>query len=133
MAIYRDFAIDFLPDPKTGDLRILEDDDAVSQSVKMLVLTAFYERPFQPSIGSAVPRILFEPLDDVTMAILARSINEVVTEFEPRASVQQVDIYKDVDHRGRALDPNEISVTVSFLIANRPNLVRTTVLLRRLR
>jgi phage baseplate assembly protein W len=133
MAIYRDFAIDFLPDPQTGDLRFVEDDAAVAQSVRLLVQTAFYERPFQPSIGSAVPRILFEPLDAVTKAILAQTMNQVITQFEPRATVKQIDIYSGVDQFGRQMDPNEIVVTLTFLIYNRPNLVTTTVLLRRLR
>ena len=133
MAIYRDFAIDFLPDAQSGDLRFLEDDAAVAQSVRLLIQTAFYERPFQPSIGSAVPRILFEPLDDVTKAILAQTMNQVVSQFEPRATVKQIDIYSGVDGFGRELDPNEIVVTLSFLIYNRPNLVTTSVLLRRLR
>lgn len=133
MAIYRDFAIDFLSDSNTGDLRVVEDDAAVAQAVKILVLTALYERPFQPSVGSVVWRLLFEPLDSVTEVILAESIKDVITTFEPRVTVKEITIYRDADDKDRQLDPNEIVVTIAFLIANRPNLVTTSISLRRLR
>lgn len=133
MAIYRDFALDFLPDPNTGDLRFVEDDAAVAQSVKILVLTALYERPFQPSVGSIVSRLLFEPLDAVTEVILSESIRDVITNFEPRVTLKEIAIYRNVDEKGRELDPNEIVVTISFLVMNRPNLVTTSIALRRLR
>lgn len=133
MSSYSDFAASFLADPATKDLSIVEDDAAVMQSVRTLVLTSFYERPFQPSLGGSVRWLLFEPLDEVTKLALAQSIQSTIELFEPRVKVRYVDIYANHGPSGRALDDNTVVVVVSFLILNRPGLVSTEFSLQRLR
>lgn len=133
MALYRDFDISFSKDPLSGDLTLVEDEAAVIQSVKSLVLTMFYERPFQPSVGSAVNRLLFEPNDIVTKTLLAQSIKAVLDQFEPRADLKAVDVYDTLGPSGEYLDPHTLVVNVKFFVHNRPNLVTSTVVLRRLR
>ena len=81
MAIYSDFNISFEPNPLSKDLEIVTDEYAVSQSVKDLILTSYYERPFQPSIGSDIRRLLFEPMDSITIRVLAQSIKDVIDQF----------------------------------------------------
>jgi phage baseplate assembly protein W len=133
MALYSDFNISFEQDPFSRDIQVVEDEEAVKQSVKSLVLTTFYERPFQPSIGSIIYQLLFEPISDVTELLIARTINDVITQFEPRASVKFVDVYSDTDPNGVKLDGHTVVVDVGFYVYNRPNLVTTTIVLRRLR
>ena len=133
MALYSDFDISFERDAFSGDIQIIEDEMAVKQAVKLLVLTTFYERPFQPSIGSIIYSLLFEPLSEVTELLIARTINDVVSQFEPRASMKFVDVYTDIGPNGVALDGHTIVVNVGFFVYNRPNLVTTTIALRRLR
>lgn len=133
MALYSDFDITFAPNPVTKDLSKLEDVESVKQSIKLLVLTNLYERVFQPGVGGEVNRMLFEPLDKVTTAVLSRTIADVIHQFEPRATLRYIDVHFDQKPTGEYLDPNTLWIEIAFTVVNLPNLVTTGVLLRRLR
>lgn len=133
MALYRDIDLSFQRDALSGDIPVLEDEAAVSQSVRQLVLTSLYERPFQPSLGSVVYQLLFEPLTEITKLLLARTIRDTISQFESRATVKFVDVYTDVGPSGESLDDHTVIVDVGFFVHNRPNLVTTPIVLRRLR
>ena len=51
---YRDLDLDFVPHPVTKDISIKTNDEAVKRSVRNLVLTNAYEKPFHPEISSDV-------------------------------------------------------------------------------
>ena len=55
---YRDLPLSFIKHPGTGDVRPLNDINAVKQSVKNLILTNYGERPFAPRIGGNVTKYL---------------------------------------------------------------------------
>jgi len=133
MATYSDFNIAFTPDPFSGDLQIVSDNAAVIQSIRLLVLTMFYERAFQPAIGSIISRLLFELLDEVSESLLVKTIQDVINKFEPRATLKFVTVYKNIGPNGESLDDNTIVVDVGFAIRNLPNITVATIVLRRLR
>ncbi len=137
MAIYKDFDISFAPDPYSGDLASVEDDAAVFQSVRTLLATSFYERPFQPGLGSTITQLLFEPNDKVTHHIIATNIKDVVDQYEPRCKVEYVDVFAGTgpDDAGNlvTLDDHEVVVRIALTILNRPNLAILRVSLKRLR
>lgn len=133
MAFYSDFDISFEPDPRSRDIKLVTNEQSVAQSIKNLVLTSFYEKPFQPSIGGNIKRFLFEPLDSVTKLLVAEQIKEVVDLFEPRARIEFVDIYDTVGPTGIKLDPHEAVVVVGYYVVNIPVLVTVQILLQRLR
>lgn len=126
--LYSDLDISFTANTATKDVERLVDADAVKQSVKNLVRTSFYERPFQPSIGGGASKLLFEPLDDITKNLLANEIRLVVETFEPRAKVRLVE-FREYTNR----EPHLLEIDVQFEVLNLPNLVTTTVVVRRLR
>ena len=109
------------------DISKVTDIQAVKRSVRNLVLTNHYEKPFHPEIGSGVRDMLFEPMTPITANILARKIEDVIENFEPRAKLIGV--------RARPnLDRNEYEVTIEFYVINTPTeLVDLTVMLERLR
>lgn len=111
----------------------MTDEESVKQSVKLLVLTSLYERVFQPSLGGEVNKLLFEPLDAVTTTVLSQTIADVLRQFEPRITLQYVDMYFDKKPTGEYLEPNTLWIEIAFMIRNLPTLVTTGVLLRRLR
>jgi len=131
--VYSDFNITFLPDPVTGDLQKVENDDAVKQSIRLLVLTALNERVFQPGLGSTLRQTLFEPLDDITTTVLVKTMADVIRQFEPRAELEYIDVHTDKTPSGELLDSNSIWVEFVVRVLNLPGLVSTGVLLRRLR
>ena len=125
--IYSDLDLDFTRNPVTSDIVKLNDVDSVKRSVKNLIQTNHYERPFHPEIGSGVRGILFEPMTPLTAHILTRKIEDVIENFEPRARLTNVIAYPN-------LDRNAYEVSVEFYIVNMPTeLVDLTLFLERLR
>lgn len=131
--VYSDYNISFLPDPITGDLQKVENDEAVKQSIRLLILTSLNERVFQPGLGTTLQAALFDQLDDITLTILAKTIADGIRNFERRAELQSVDIYEDKTPTGEPLDENSVWIEVVVRVLNLPNLVSTGLLLRRIR
>ena len=123
---YKDVDISFKPHPLTGDIRTKSDLDAIKQSLKNLLFTNFGERPFQHNLYGNLNNLLFEPLDDIVIEELKKSITTVINNFEPRIRV----IYLDV--KG-GIDENEVSVTIQFNMINiiEPQTIKT--ILKRVR
>ena len=109
------------------DISKVTDIQAVKRSIRNLVLTNHYEKPFHPEIGSGVRDMLFEPMTPITANILARKIEDVIENFEPRAKLVGIRAFPN-------LDRNEYEVTIEFYVVNTPTeLVDLTVMLERLR
>ena len=82
---HRDLDLFFSRKQGSGDVNKVTDIEAVKRSVRNLVLTNFYEKPFHPEIGSGVRDMLFENMSPVTAVVLARKVEDVIENFEPRA------------------------------------------------
>ena len=124
---YSDLDLFFSAKSVSKDISKVTDIQAVKRSVRNLVLLNHYEKPFHPEIGSGVRGILFEPMTPITANILARKIEDVVENFEPRAKLIGVRAQPD-------LDRNAYEVTIEFYVINTPTeLVDLTVMLERLR
>jgi hypothetical protein len=125
--LYKDISLSFERNLATQDIIQKTDIEAVKQSVKNLILTNHYERPFHPEIGSSVRNILFEPINPITASVLTRLIGEVIANFEPRARLVGVDARPN-------FDDNAYEVTISFYVVNIPGeLVNLDVMLERSR
>ena len=109
------------------DINILSDVQAVKRSVRNLVLMNQYEKPFRPEIYSGIRDQLFEPMTPLTATILAKKVEDVIENFEPRARLQGVRANPD-------LDRNAYNIAIEFYVVNVPTeLVDLTVILERLR
>ena len=110
-----------------SDVNKVTDVQAVKRSIRNLVLLNVYEKPFHPEIAGGVREMLFEIMSPVTAQIIARKIEDVIRNFEPRARLVAVRATPD-------LDRNAYEVTVEFYVVNAPTeLVDLTVMLERLR
>ena len=124
---YKDLDLFFGKTQGSADISKITDIEAVKRSVRNLVLTNFYEKPFHPEIGSGVRDILFENMTPVTSVVLAKKIEDVIENFEPRARLIGVRALPN-------LDRNEYEVTIEFFVVNTPTeLVDMTVFLEVLR
>ena len=109
------------------DVNTVTDIQAVKRSIRNLVLMNTYEKPFHPEISSGVRDMLFELMTPVTAALLARQIQDVIENFEPRARLVGVKAIPDYDR-------NSYTVSVEFYVVNTPTeLVDLTIFLERLR
>jgi phage baseplate assembly protein W len=125
--IYKDLDLFFGKKSATKDISKVNGVQAIKRSVRNLILTNIYEKPFHPEIGSGIRGLLFEPLSPITAFVLSQKVEDVIENFEPRARLVGVRANPD-------LDRNSYEITIEFYIQNAPTeLVDTTVLLERLR
>ena len=124
---YRDLDLFFSRKQGSGDVNKITDIEAVKRSVRNLVLTNFYEKPFHPEIGSGIRDMLFENMSPLTAVVLAKKVEDVIENFEPRARLIGVRALPN-------LDRNEYELTIEFFVVNTPTeLVDMTVFLEVLR
>jgi phage baseplate assembly protein W len=124
---YSDIDLFFSKNGGNTDINIITDVQAVKRSIRNLVLLNHYEKPFHPEIGSGVRDMLFELMTPVTAQILARKIQDVIENYEPRARLVGV-------RANPNLDRNEYNVSIEFYVVNAPTeLVELDVILERLR
>mgnify|MGYP006283714829 FL=1 len=123
---YSDLDLLFRPNPVTGDINPLRDTEAVKKSVVNLVLTNFNERPFQPEIGSGVRGLLFEPADEITIHGIEEAVRRVITNFEPRVRILEIDSEFFEDQ-------NAYRLTLEFQVISTEQVATTTIVLERIR
>ena len=123
---FRDIDLDFTRNAVTNDVNVVEDVIAIKRAVKNLVQTNYYERPFHPELGCGVRQLLFENFTPLTAIYMRKKIEEVLTNYEPRANISSIAVGEDADRNG-------ISVEVNFYVLNLPNPVSVTTTLKRIR
>ena len=123
---YLDFDLNFTKHPLTNDLVMKKGAAAINQSLKNIVQTAFYERPFNPELGCGVRELLFEPFTPMTKVFLERKIEEVLINYEPRVEVQNIAVDDDQDR-------NRLVVDIYFYVVGVPGPQVVQTFLQRVR
>ena len=124
---YSDLDLFFGKKSSDSDIQNITDIKAVKRSVRNLVLLNYYEKPFHPEIASGVRDMLFELMTPVTAQILARKVEDVINNYEPRARLVGVTSIPN-------LDRNMYEVSIEFYVVNQPTeLVDLSIMLERLR
>ena len=125
--IYKDLNLNFTANPVTGDVATITDVNAVKRSVRNLLLTNHYDRPFHPEIGSNISQLLFENFGIITGTMLSKEIEDMITNYEPRAMVETVETFP-------VPDTNTYDVRIYFYVENMPaELVEFSTLLEAVR
>ena len=123
---FSDIDLDFSRNLVTSDVAKVTDVVAVKRSVKNLVQTNFYERPFNPELGCGVRELLFEPFTPMTKVFLERKIEEVLINYEPRVEVQNIAVDDDQDR-------NRLVVDIYFYVVGVPGPQVVQTFLQRVR
>lgn len=108
---FSDIDLNFTAHPVTGDITKRYDEAAIKQSVRNLVLTQNYERPFHSEIGSNLRGLLFELSSPVTVNLIQKTIEQTIINYEPRVNLNQVQAVLSPDN-------NSVYVTIHFTIVN---------------
>ena len=127
--IYKDLSLFFTPNPVSGDVTMVTDVQDIKRSVRNLVMTNRFEKPFHPEVASHVRDLLFERFTPITFNLLRNRIETVLANYEPRVSVTDIEI----DDSGRAMDNNELNVRIFFTLRNDPQIQSVDILLERIR
>ena len=123
---YSDLNLLFTKHPVTADVTKKNDEEAVKASLKNLISTKHYERPFHPEIGCQVYNLLFENFNPITAQVMKKTIYDVINKFEPRVTVLDVKIRQDVDK-------NDLSVDIIFRLNNSEKPITLTTSITRAR
>lgn len=110
-ANFKDLDFNFTKLSTTGDVAKKSDVEAVKQSMKALIQTGYFERPFQPYLGSAIGDMLFELNTPLLRRRIEKTIREVIDNHEPRAKITDVKVDDNSDN-------NEYRVRIYFYVVN---------------
>ena len=106
---FRDISMSFKTNPITNDVIGVNNDIAISRSIRNLVLTTPGERFFNPDLGSRVSQSLFDNLDDISAASISDEIEQTIRNYEPRVRLISVKAVPDFNN-------NAFDVTISYTI-----------------
>jgi len=120
---YTDLDVNMTLHPQSGDVTVKSDINSIKRSVKNLLMTNHYDRPFKPSLGLELRGMLFE-LDTTDSIVLENNIKNLIGKFEPRARIDDV----LVTSRGNSLD-----VSMYFTVKNDPRPQELNIILQRVR
>ena len=124
---YTDLDLFFGRKTSDNDVRKVTDVQAVKRSLRNLVQLNDFEKPFHPEISGGIRDMLFEPMTPIIAAIIARKIEDVIQNFEPRCRLVSVRALPD-------LDRNIYNVSIEFYVVNaHTELVDLSVILERVR
>ena len=110
-----------------SDVNKVTDIQAVKRSLRNLINLNTFEKPFHPEISGGIRELLFEHMNPMVSAVMAKKIEDVIENFEPRCRLVSVRALPDYDK-------NAYNVTIEFYVVNAPTeLVDMSVMLERLR
>ena len=124
--VFQDLDLNFTPHPVTNDIVRKFDENAIKQSIKNLILTRNYEKPFHSEIGSPVRALMFDLVTPLTAITIKRAIVDVINNFEPRVELMEVEPVVSPDN-------NSLYVSIVFKIRNTERPVTLDLLLERTR
>ena len=124
--IYSDLNLSFTKNPATKDVAKLFDVQAIKRSVKNIILTNKYERPFNSDFGCNLRGFLFENITEPLLVVIKDRVSMAIEKFEPRVSVEDVVVREEDGSNG-------ISIMVSFKIIGVEQPVTVSTFLQRVR
>jgi phage baseplate assembly protein W len=124
--LFTDIDLNFTAHPVTKDITRRFDENAIKASVKNLLLTRNFERPFHSEIGSPIRALLFELPGPMFSVMMQRAIIDVINNFEPRVEIIDVQINDNSDN-------NAVYVTLEFKIVNTERPITLDLTLERTR
>jgi len=121
---YKDLSFDFTANPQTGDVATVKDAVSVKRGIKNVLLTAPFERLFQPEFGSGIKNMLFEPMTPLTEQRLSDACRDAIDAWEKRASVINIAVISEEEY-------NRYRVAIKFNINNSLETEQVDVFLNR--
>ena len=109
--IYSDLDMFLVPHPVTGDISTKKDSDAIKRSIRNIVLTNKFERPFKPNFGGGVTSMLFELDSTRKVKRFQKEMVNMIERLEPRVFNVSVRL-------NPLTDDNRLDVQIFYSIRN---------------
>jgi hypothetical protein len=123
---YSDFLTDLNPHPVSGDIVKYTNENAVIRSIRNLLLTNKFDRLYQPTIGTNIYKMLFEPISSETSQNISIFVQETIKNFEPRAKVISVNVISDEEN-------HRYIVSIVVMVINKQDPISFNIALDRIR
>lgn len=124
--IYSDFLSNLNPHPVSGDITRFVNEQAVIRSIKNLIMTNRGERLYQPTIGSNIRKMLFEPMGSAAATEIASLVRETIEQHETRARLLDIQVLPQYEQ-------NRYVVNITIIIINKSDPVNFNITLTRVR
>ena len=95
---FKDISMSFQSNPLNSDLIVIKNVNAITRSIRNIVLTTPGEKFFDPDFGSNVTKLLFENVDDITASQIQEEIEFSINNYEPRVRLTNVEVIADNDN-----------------------------------
>jgi phage baseplate assembly protein W len=123
---YRDIDLRLRLNPNTGDILAREDNDAVKNAVKNIILTQKGEAMFNTAFGTNLRKLLFSPISHFVVLRITKQIEFAIENFEPRVYNVEVKVNFNASQ-------HLLIASVSFIIIGSNNAVSMNIPLETLR
>ena len=120
---FTDIDINMNLHPESKDVVLKYDLNAIKRSLRNILQTNHYERPFKPSFGANLRQMLFELASNETK-VMKRRIIDSVTKAEPRVIVEDINVN---------LQGTNLNLTLLFGIINNKGRHQLDVIVERVR
>lgn len=122
---YSDLDFSLALHPFKKDIMPLKDDRAIRNSIKNILNTDSFERPFQQRSGAGLRELLFEPISFITENLIETKVKGALSR-EPRIEVLKVAAKGDEKN-------NLYDISIKFKIKANNGVQTLPIILRRLR
>ena len=95
---FKDISMSFQSNPLNNDLIAMKNVNAITRSIRNIILTTPGEKFFDPDFGSNVSKLLFENVDDITASQIQEEIEFSINNYEPRVKLINVEVLADNDN-----------------------------------
>ena len=85
-----------------GEVALVDGEECVEQSVRMILDTRLGERAMRPDFGAGLEALVYEPASAATAALVCHRVEQALIRFEPRIDVIAVRAGPPTDGRLRA-------------------------------
>lgn len=99
--------------------------DAIKNSIRNIITTPRGSLPGKPNFGCDIYKIIFAPLDNLTVTMAENYIREALSEFEDRIIIEDIDI-KRIEEYNR-LRINIVFEYESVLTSNEETIASTSI------
>jgi phage baseplate assembly protein W len=113
-----------------NDIAHMTSHTSINQSLRNILLTNMYERPFDVNFGGNVYNQLFENMDDISlMSHLSDVIHQLVSQYERRADIIEVSFTEGKFQNNKHI----INITIEYVIPTSDNVIRFTFPIERIK
>lgn len=101
-------------DRESGSVEMVQEDEDIRQSLKILLSTSIGERVMQPLYGCNLRVYQFEPVSNTFIGFLVDLVERAILFFEPRILVKNISITEPADIQ---VSEGKLLISIDYVIA----------------